>query len=314
MKVFSKQEEVRKDLSGKGVVLTLGNFDGVHLGHQHLLRSLVDEAKRISAVSLAMTFDPHPQKILKGESPHQITTLPQKSRFIAETGVDVLWIHPFTEEFSRLSYREFLQYLSETVSLKGFVIGYDLRFGFRGEGDGESLRRWARERGIEVRDVPPWRIGEETVSSRRIREVLKEGNVVKARFFLGRPWQIWGEKGSGAGRGKVLGFPTLNVVTRNDLLVPDGVYGGRTRIGGKIYISAISVGTNPTFGSEPRHTEIYLLDYTPQEEEREMEVEFWTYVRDQVKFSSASLLIQQMEEDVKGIREQAQRERWLDFP
>jgi riboflavin kinase/FMN adenylyltransferase len=315
--VYYSLEEGSEGLKGaEALVLTIGNFDGVHLGHQHLIRSTLDTADRLRATPFLLTFDPHPQLILRGSAPPLLCTLPQKIAWITELGMKEVIVQPFSRSFAELSPEAFLERLKVLFPhLRGIVVGHDFRFGRSGKGDFSLLSAWGSTSGVEVREVPPWTLHGRPVSSSLIRSLLSQGDVAQARLLLGRPWQVWGKPGRGAGRGKTLGFPTINLVTENPIVVPDGVYGGRMRIGDRLYVSAISVGTNPTFGEEARRAEAHLLGFSdPLDHGRELKLEFLTYLRAQVRFFDLSRLITQMEADVAIIQEQAHRERWLDLP
>jgi len=295
-----------------GVYLTIGNFDGVHLGHQALLERTRELAHAQELKAAVLTFWPHPQTVLTDTPPQLLSTRAQRQQQIAETGIDLLVVQPFNRDFAETLPYEFLELLHKHLHVRGLILGHDFRFGHRGQGTVALAEEYAAEHDIEVEEFPPFQVRGMVVSSSRIRTLLAQGDVARAFTMLSGPWTIQGRPTSGAGRGRTLGFPTVNLDTDNDLVVADGVYGGRIRVGtGPWYIAAISVGTNPTFGAEPRHVEAFILDYPDAAIEGLVTLEFWHYVRAQVAYTGAEKLIQQMEADVALIRDIAAQQAWL---
>lgn len=311
MKIFRNLSAVPAGAVHNGCV-TIGNFDGVHRGHRALLGQTREAARQQNGVACAVTFWPHPRAVLSQNAPQLVATLDQREAWIAETGIDVLVVQSFDREFSATPPEQFLQTLVQTLDAKRLILGHDFRFGKGGKGSVQLARQLAPSLKIEVEEFAQVYLHESVVSSSHVREALADGDVRKAHEYLGRPWQIWGQATSGAGRGRTLGFPTVNFKTDNDLLVPDGVYGGRIRLAnGQRLVAAISVGINPTFGSEPRHVEAYLLDAEQPNVGGVLQLEFLAYLRAQITYSHAGKLIEQIEGDVANIRELAVREQWL---
>ncbi len=311
MKVFRNLSDITPTDTPAAAV-TIGNFDGVHRGHQALLQRAVETARNHNGTACAMTFDPHPQAVLKNDAPAAIATLEQRTEWIADCGIDCLLIQPFDDDFSKTEPDAFLDAIFGAFGPNALVLGHDFRFGSGGKGTVADALEHARKNNYRVTEMPQVFVDEQVVSSSKIRTALAAGDVRSAGTLLGRPWQIRGVVTSGAGRGKTLGYPTVNIDTANQLIVPDGVYGGRLQFDGhKGAIAAISIGTNPTFGDEPRHAEAFVLDYDGPDISGAVKLELHTYVRTQVKFSDAAKLIAQISADVETIRGTAQREGWM---
>lgn len=297
----------------RGGCVTVGNFDGVHRGHRALLGRTIELARESQGTACAVTFWPHPRSVVSSSTPLLISTPEQRQRWIEELGVDVLVVQRFDREFAATPPDVFLGELRRRLDARHLVLGQDFHFGRGGRGSVDMARELSGQLGFVVDEFEPVYLNESVVSSSHVRDALAAGDVRKAREYLGRPWQIWGNAVSGAGRGRTLGFPTINFATKNDLLVPDGVYGGRLRLAdGTSWVAAVSVGTNPTFGEEPRHVEAFLLDCEAPDVAGDLRLEFMLYVRSQVTYSHAAKLIEQIDADVAVVRDHAQRERWLE--
>ena len=288
-------------------VVTIGFFDGVHLGHQEVFRRTVEAAKERTARSVAVTFDRHPREILTpGEEPRLLTTVERKAELIAACGIDVLVVLEFTQRFSEVSAEDFVR----DVLLGGLHavharVGADFRFGHRAAGTVETLREVGGPLGMTADEVGLFAIDGRVVSSSSIRAALGAGDLTWPRTALGRRFAVDGEVVAGAGRGKDLGYPTANLRTWPRLLLPgQGIYAGVAELeDGSRYVAAIDVGTNPTFGTEPLHVEAFLLDF-PDDELRgdTLTVEFWERLRDEIRFDSVDELIEAIGRDVEQTR------------
>ncbi len=288
-------------------VVTIGFFDGVHLGHQEVFRRTVEAAKERTARSVAVTFDRHPREILTpGEEPRLLTTVERKAELIAACGIDVLVVLEFTQRFSEVSAEDFVR----DVLLGGLHavharVGADFRFGHRAAGTVETLRDVGGTLGMTADEVGLFAIEGRVVSSSSIRAALGAGDLTWPRTALGRRFAVDGEVVAGAGRGKDLGYPTANLRTWPRLLLPgQGIYAGVAELeDGSRYVAAIDVGTNPTFGTEPLHVEAFLLDF-PDDELRgdTLTVEFWERLRDEIRFDSVDELIEAIGRDVEQTR------------
>ena len=288
-------------------VVTVGFFDGVHLGHRDVIRRTVEAAQEREARSVAVTFDRHPREILTpGEEPRLLTTVERKASLIEGCGVDTLVVLEFTREFSEISAENFVRdVLVGGLHAVHARVGANFTFGHRAAGTLSTLRGVGEPLGMTADEVELFTVEDRIVSSSSIREALAGGDLTWPRTGLGRRYVVDGEVVSGAGRGKGLGYPTANLRTWPRLLLPgQGIYAGVAELeDGARFVAAIDVGTNPTFGSEPLHVEAFLLDF-PDDELRgdTLTVEFWERLRDEVKFDSVEELVAAIADDVERTR------------
>ena len=288
-------------------VVTIGFFDGVHLGHQEVMRRTVEAAEERGARCVAVTFDRHPREILTpGEEPRLLTTVERKASLIEACGVDALVVLEFTRAFSQVSAEDFVrEVLVGGLHAVHVRVGANFTFGHRAAGNVGTLREVGEPLGMTADEVGLFTIDGRVVSSTSIREALAAGDLAWPRTALGRRYVVDGEVVSGAGRGKGLGYPTANLRTWRRLLLPgQGIYAGVAELeDGSRFVAAIDVGTNPTFGTEPLHVEAFLLDF-PDDELRgdTLAVEFWERLRDEVKFDSVDELVAAIAEDVERTR------------
>lgn len=283
-------------------VATVGFFDGVHLGHQAVFRRTVEVATERGLTPVAVTFDRHPREVIRpGSEPRLLTTIERKASLIRETGIEVLVVLPFTEEFSRWSAQEFIdRVLIQGLSAQHVAIGENFTFGHKAAGNISTLRDVGA---FSAEAVDLVELDGRTVSSSSIRQSLADGDLAWPQRSLGRRFIVDGQVISGAGRGTGLGFPTANLRTWPRLLLPgNGIYAGRAELKGQWYTAAISVGTNPTFGTEPLHVEAYLLDFEGDARDEHLGVEFWERLRDEEKYDSPEALVVQIDEDVQRTR------------
>lgn len=287
-------------------VVTVGFFDGVHVGHQTVLRRAVAQAARLGVRSVAVTFDRHPREILTpGREPRLLTTVERKADLIAATGIDMVVVLEFTQAFSRWPAEDFVtRVLVDGLRVRHAVVGADFTFGFKALGTPEMLIEVGPSYGFTAERVELVHVGTRRVSSSSIRSALAEGDLVWPERALGRRFALDGTVVPGAGRGVGLGWPTANLRTHPRLLLPgSGIYAGRARVPQGEWVAAISVGTNPTFGVEPLHVESYLLDFDGDLVGTPMEVEFWARLRDEERFDTAEELSRAIEDDVRRTRE-----------
>ncbi len=287
--------------------VTVGFFDGVHLGHQAVIRRTVAAAHERGLVPVAVTFDRHPREVLApGREPPLLTTTERKARLVGALGVEALVVLEFTEAFSRWSPAEFVRrVLGEGLEARHVVVGTNFTFGHRAAGTLEVLRELgANEGGFSVEGVGLVSLGGRSISSSSIRQALAAGDLEWPARALGRRFVLDGTVVPGAGRGKDLGFPTANLRTDPRLLLPGrGIYAGVAEHAGRRYPAAISVGTNPTFGSEPLHAEAHLLDYDGVDlRGQPLALEFWARLRDEERFQSPRDLAAAMAGDVERTR------------
>jgi riboflavin kinase/FMN adenylyltransferase len=287
-------------------VATIGFFDGVHLGHREVLSATVAAAREESVPAVAVTFDRHPREVLTPERvPRLLTTVDRKASLIERTGVDVLVVLEFTDEFSRWPAERFMaEVLRDGLHAVRCVVGANFTFGHKALGTFETLASEGQRFGFRAEAVEIREAGERPISSSSIREALSRGDLEWPRVALGRRFVLDGTVVSGAGRGRGLGYPTANLETWPRLLLPgQGVYAGAVGFDGERHVAAIDVGTNPTFGTEPLHVESYLLDFDGDLVGREMAVEFWAYLRPEVRFETADDLVAAIDDDVRRTRE-----------
>ena len=298
------EEELARFSPKKDTLLTVGVFDGVHLGHKHLISQLVGKAEQEGLLSGVVTFRQHPQEVLHPavKLPF-LTDLMQREKLLKNEGVGIVVPLTFTAETAQLSARDFVGLLIKYLRMRGMVIGSDFALGRKREGDADALCALGREQGFSVTVVPPVVIDGEIVSSTAIRKALWDGDVHKVSRLAGHGFSLHGHVVVGAGRGVALGFPTANLDIDSEQALPaDGVYAGWTDIEDKIWPAMINIGTTPTFGERRRMVEVYIVDYQGELYGHEIQVEFVERLRAEKRFNSAEELKRQMAEDVaRGI-------------
>jgi riboflavin kinase / FMN adenylyltransferase len=286
-------------------ILTIGNYDGLHLGHRRIIERIKVKAREKQGTSILMTFHPHPLTILKPDKLiGLITPLQVKRRLIEEAGIDVLIVIPFTDEFHLISPEAFVgNLLIEKLGIKGLIVGYDFKFGKGGKGNVEYLASKSTEYGFFFEIQAAITLDGEKVGSNRIRKMIQEGNVRKAAVHLGRPYMIEGAVITGDGRGRTIGFPTINLKTDFPLVPKRGVYISEAEIDGKKFPSVTNIGYNPTFDGQSQTIETYILDFSQDLYGRDFALYFLDRVRDEVKFGSVDELKDRICKDVEAVRE-----------
>jgi len=299
MRVISDLQELGHSVAPS--VVTIGNFDGVHLAHQTLLRRVVEAARPQGLRATAITFEPHPIKLLSPDhAPKLLTPLSRKVELIEKTGIDLLVVLPFTRELARQSPLEFVRcVLVDPLHATSVHVGPNFRFGYRQSGDTEILEELGRQEGFGVEVVPLLFMRGDRVSSTRVRELLAEGQVHKANRLLGRPFSSRGPIVAGMGVGRKHTVPTLNLAPIEEQLPKVGVYVTHALLGGVRYDSVTNVGFKPTFGDHRLTVETFLLDFSGQIDETEMEIEFLYRLRDEMKFQNPAILKVQIQEDAR---------------
>lgn len=286
-------------------VLTLGNFDGVHLGHQSIFRKVVERAREIKGTSMAFTFEPHPLKVLAPDrSPRLLNTFHGKMKLIEASGMQIVVCADFTREFAEQHPEDFARrVLVDGIGVREVFVGYDYAFGRGREGSIDSLRRMGESQGFTVGVVDAVQVGGAVVSSSLVRELVSAGRVGEVQQYLGRFYAIEGNVVHGASRGHTLGFPTANIQTTNELLPSFGVYAVRMGIGGLHHDGVAAIGIRPTFGDGPVSIEVFLFDYDGDLYGKHVEVAFIKRLRGEQKFSDADALVKQMHRDVAEAKE-----------
>jgi riboflavin kinase/FMN adenylyltransferase len=286
---------------GHTSVLAIGNFDGIHLGHQAILRATVERARTLNAVSTALTFDPSPRKVLRPETaPPRLSTNAQRMEWFNALGLEAVVVLAFTLELARLSPAEFVeQILVRDLHVKAVLVGENFRFGHKQAGDVKLLSELGTKHGFAVAIVPPVVYRGEVVSSTIIRRDVAEGDVSHGGRLLGRPFSLTGEVVSGTGTGRRFTFPTLNLAVEQELLPARGVYITRTCLEGETrsHRSVTNIGMRPTFNGSSLSVETHLLDAQLATAPKRMEVRFWKRLREEKKFSSPEELRAQVARD-----------------
>jgi riboflavin kinase/FMN adenylyltransferase len=283
-----------------GSVVTLGNFDGIHLGHQALLTGAVNDSKKLGLVSVVLTFEPHPLAVLAPQrAPKLILAHKDKMQLLQGFGVDIVAVQHFDLGFAQLRAADFVRdLLARRLKARKIWVGKDLRYGQGRSGGVEDLKRWGQELGFEVAVVEPILVDGNRVSSSRIRELLSHGRVDEAKPMLGRYHFVSGRVVEGNRRGRVLGFPTANLAVRTEVLPADGIYATFFRLGARVLPSVSSIGLNPTFGAGPRTVETFIIGFDENIYGASAQVSFVKRIRDEIKFAEVPDLIAQIRKDV----------------
>lgn len=303
MITFRALNEIRSLLPNP--VVTIGNFDGVHLGHREIFRRVKQLARECGGVSVVITFEPHPLKVITTSRQLQlINTCAEKELLIAASGIDYLLIIPFDAQFAAMSASDFVnRVLVKTIGVKELVIGYDYAFGRQREGDVVVLKQLGKELGFSVEVLPPLGNADIVYSSTAIRDLIRTGKVAEVVRFLGRQYSIGGTVVHGDHRGGSLGFPTANVATDKELLPGDGVYAVKVKIADTLYDGACSIGNKPTFGGTTTAIEVFIFDFTGDLYGRELRIYFVARIRDEQRFADAAALQAAIADDVVRCRE-----------
>lgn len=304
MNVFHKLGDIPADFGP--TVVSVGNFDGVHRAHAHVLQAMLARARQKNAKAVAVTFEPHPIRILRPDSAFKlITPTPEKLRFLEQTGIEAVLLLPFTRDLSLMSPHEFAhKILKQALKVIEVHEGYNFHFGHKAAGNVTVLEEFGREMGFDVIVYPQMKLRGEPVSSSHIRKLLTEGRVSRARHLLGRPFRILSTPGRGRGYGSKYTVPTINLSRYEELVPADGVYITATRVGQECFDSVTNVGKRPTFGEESFAIETHLLNFHPIELRPETEVElfFLNRIREEIKFPSVEALREQIAKDVQKAR------------
>jgi riboflavin kinase/FMN adenylyltransferase len=313
MQTFRQLDDVPRDFGP--AIVSVGNFDGVHRAHRHVIDEIVRRAKTGNAQSVVVTFEPHPSRILRPDHNLKLLTpAPEKLRLLEATGIDAVLQLPFTRDLSLMTPRQFAhEILQKRLHAREVHEGYNFHFGHKAAGNIHVLRDLGREMGFEVHDYPEMRLRGEPVSSSHIRKLLSEGRVSRARHLLARPFSILSTAGRGRGYGSKYTVPTVNLARYEELVPKDGVYVTRTRVGGgdknECFDSVSNIGNRPTFGSDSFAIESHLLNFHPLElsAETEVEIHFLDRLRDEIKFPSVEALKEQIGRDVRKAQKYLRR-------
>jgi len=287
-----------------GTAVTIGNFDGVHIGHRAIIGRTLDRARLLALPVGVLTFDPHPREVIKrGHTVPAIMSFNQRARLIADLGVDYLVKVRFTPAFADLRAETFVEDVAAKLNPRVFVIGHDFRFGKDREGSDELLAGLGGRLGFAVESVPVVEVGGQPVSSTRIRGLIQAGEMERAASLLGSPFALEGEIVHGHGRGRGLGFATANIKPAATLLPPDGVYAAVAHFDGQSRPAVVNIGNNPTFGDAERAIEAHVLDFNDDLYTRDLRLDFFKWLRGEMKFSGPDELKTQIGRDVAEARQ-----------
>lgn len=305
MSVTLARRELARVAPGRPSAVTIGVFDGVHRGHQHLVAGLIERARAEGLAAVAITFNPHPRTVIRpGVAVTYLTSLEERVELLQSLGLDAVGVLAFTSELAQLSPRDFLALLVEELQMRVLMIGPDFALGRNRAGTIGVMRQVGEELGFTVEVAPLLAEDDEKVGSSSIRQSLSEGDVSRVRRLLGRPFSLRGPVVAGDRRGRTLGFPTANIAIGLDRALPAfGIYATRAYVGEASYESCTSIGIRPTFDVEPRPTvETYIIDFDEDIYGREMRIDMLERLRGEQKFDTVEELIAQMHNDIEQTR------------
>jgi len=286
-------------------VITLGNFDGIHLGHQELVRMVIRRAREINGQSMVVTFRPHPLKVLAPETcPPLISIYEEKIQLFEKLGIDVLVKIPFSLLFAEMTPREFVKgVLCDILGAKDIFVGYNYRFGKGREGTTQTLKQMGREFGFNVHEVEQISLDGEVISSSKIRQFLKDGEVEHAARLLGRPYAITGIVIKGDSRGKTLGFPTANIASKHSIIPSNGVYAVKLLARERCLDGIVNIGVRPTFDTKSLAIEVHVFGFNEDLYGEEITLFFIRRIREEKKFETAEALIGQITRDISTAKD-----------
>lgn len=304
MKVINGLKDIPHEF--QGAFVTIGNFDGVHMGHVPIFEKLISEAHQENRKAVVITFDPHPKQVLHPDIKpfYLLTPLEEKIKLLDDIGIDGLILIPFDLEFSKTTAEAFVNdILWGKLHIRKILIGHDYAFGKNKVGNNAFLASFGKNLGFEVETIGAIKLGDETISSTRLRYAVLNGNVKLAATLLGRPYNISGIVIPGKSRGTVLGIPTANIKPNKELLPAHGVYAVIVDLEGNRHQGVLNIGFNPTFSDDALSVEVYLLDFTGNIYGEKLNVLFIDRLRDEVKFEKPGQLVKQIKRDIDQARQ-----------
>ena len=300
MKIFSNFDDLNQFKQGS--VLAIGNFDGVHLGHQKILNFLVNKASEKNLLSLVLTFSPHPGKITGKGQIKLLQTLKQKMENIQAFGVQAVFTLPFTRKFASLSTKDFInKILIKTLNARAVIVGNNFRFGKNRTGNISTLKSQAAPNNLKIYIIPSVSLNTMTISSSLIRHLILKGDIKNANLLLGKPYEIQGEVIKGHSRGTTLGFPTANINTENEI-TPFGVFLTSSIFNNQEFPSLTNIGKCPTFQQKNIKIESHILDFKSDIYRKKIKIIFLKKLRDEIKFESPAKLSEQIQKDLQTAR------------
>lgn len=295
-----------QDVSYENAWLTIGAFDGFHIGHQKIIRQLTAGAHKMGVPAVVLTFYPHPSRVIYGPTKSFYLTMPdRKASLLGEVGVDAVITYPFNAQTASISAEDFIEELCEHLRFTQLWVGYDFALGHKREGSVPILKELGKKKGYDLKSIEAFKFDDEIVSSTRIREHIRRGEVMEASKLLSRPHAVNGIVTKGDGRGSKLGYPTANLSTHKSLIVPkEGVYACRVEIEGDLYNAVTNVGGRPTFEFEPvpSRVEAYIMDFDKNIYGKDVSIEFVKRLRDEKKFNNIEELTEQIKQDVQNAK------------
>ncbi len=301
---MSAEEELACLSPTKGMLLTVGVFDGVHLGHKHLLAELIGKARLENLTSCVVTFRQHPQSLFESRPNLQIlTSLPQKIKLLKDEGIDFIITLNFTLELAQIGIQQFIGLLKKYLKMRGLVVGPDFAMGRNREGDIDTLRTLEKSMDFSLTVIPPITKNSELISSTSIRNALAQGDMKRVHDMLGRYFSLEGRVIAGIGRGKDFGFPTANIyIDPVQALPADGVYATLAYINDQPHQSIANIGNRPTFGETERAVEVYIFNYNGELYRRNLKIDIIERLRGEQRFATTDELVKQITEDIMGAR------------
>lgn len=303
MKVIRSLEQIPAEF--RDAFVTIGNFDGVHLGHVPILRKLIDEAHRENRKAMVITFDPHPKKVLHPDIRpfYLLTPVEEKIKLIEDVGIDGLMLIPFDLDFSKMTAESFVcDILWDKLHIRKIFVGHDYSFGKSKTGNKTFLAELGKKLGFEVDIINAIKLDDETISSTRLRHLILAGDVKEAARLLGRPYNVSGVVIPGKRRGSILGIPTANIKPDKELIPADGVYAVIVSVEKGRHQGVLNIGFNPTFSDTELSVEVYLLDFSGDIYGKKVDVLFIERIREEIKFESPELLVKQIRKDIDEAR------------
>jgi riboflavin kinase/FMN adenylyltransferase len=287
--------------TSKKTIVTVGTFDGVHLGHQEIITQVVEKAKKLGLASVLLTFDPHPRKVLQPNAPMPlIQTLEERAATLERHGLNHVVVHPFTKSFSQLSAAAYVEaMLLKLLNTKEIVIGHNHRFGKNRAAAVDDLEHFGNIYDFGVTQINPQQLNNISISSTKIRTALSEGDITTANAYLGHPFTLTGTVVKGHKKGRTIGFPTANISVENpDKIIPkEGVYTAQVNIANKWHLGMMNIGTNPTVNGQQQSIELHIINWSGNVYDQRLQVALLDRVRDEVKFDSMADLQLQLEKD-----------------
>ena len=299
MKVIRSLEKIPGEF--RDAFVTIGNFDGVHLGHIPILKKLIEEAHRENRKAVVITFDPHPKKVLRPDIRpfYLLTSVEEKIKLLEDIGLDGLILIPFDLNFSKMTAEEFVcEILWDKLHIRKIFVGHDYSFGKSKTGNKIFLAEFGKKLGFEVDIINAIKLDDETISSTRLRHLILDGDVRTAARLLGRPYNVSGIVIPGKKRGNILGIPTANIKPEKELIPAQGVYAVISNLEKDRFKGVLNIGFNPTFSDTELSVEVYLLDFSGDIYGKKVDVLFIERIRDEIKFENSEQLVKQIRKDI----------------